>query len=419
MLLPSLPLARTPPRTPLDDAMPLEYPSEWKFEPPAITIPVPAHQAVLALIEQIAAGQSAYLVFQTVKEHFGGMGASASASWAQTDMAREMVGLLEDGVGYVARLWSALEELRERDVPIPEARVLNKILHSHEIPLVVEPPSLRLRGADAVVVTPANGAPPPPRPDRFVLGERIGAGGFGTVYHATRATSVAPFAYAMKVLDPSPFQSDPIKAAARFARESTIMSRLQHRAIISVIETGMLDAHRPYILMPRIVGTTLRATPMPVEQIIWTFQEVLRGLEYLHGQHVIHRDLKPSNIIVRTSDQQPLILDFGCAYLFDDEPEKTLTTTLVGSAPYIPPEVHANPTMRDPRQDVYACGIMLYEMLRGHRPVPDDYAPLTAMLESLAPFDRLVQDAIAPAPRRIPSARVFLDRLTVLAPSVS
>ena len=65
--------------------------------------------------------------------------------------------------------------------------------------------------------------------------------------------------------------------------------------------------------MPLIAGATLRNVPMSVDQICWTFDEVGGGLEYLQRQKVIHRDLKPSNIMIRSSDSQPLILDFGCA----------------------------------------------------------------------------------------------------------
>jgi hypothetical protein len=393
--------------------MQLEYPPEWKFEPPAIEIPGAAHHAFLDVVGQIAKGQSAYLVFQTFKEHFGMMGRSTNASWAETDMTQAMGRFVEDAVGYLAQFWAAMEELKEREVPVPDVRVLNKILREHGVPLVIEPPLLRLSGVDAMVA-PAESvlATATTHVDRFVLGERIGQGGFGTVYRATRTTSVAPFEYAIKLLDPSPFNADREKAAARFARESRVLQRLQHRAIVPVYETGMIDPTQAYILMPLIEGTTLRGVAMPVEKVLWTFQEILLGLEYLHGEQVIHRDLKPSNVMVRSSDQQPVILDFGCAFLLEEEGEPTLTTTLVGSAPYIPPEVHANPTLRDPRQDVYACGIMLYEMLRGHRPDPGDYAPLTIISEGLEPMDGLIKDAIAPFSKRLPSARAFFQRLS-------
>ena len=397
---------------------PLDYPPDWKFEPPAIEIPADAHLEFLGLIGKIVVGQSAFRVYEVFKSHFGIASASSDTSWAETDMARAMGGFMLDAVAYVSRFWSALEELRERQIPIPRPQVLNGILRVHVVPLVIEPPLLRLAGADAVVMAAGTTVSAIPRQaHHIILGAQIGQGGFGTVYKATRATSVAPFEYALKLLNPSPFIADHAKAAARFARESRILQILQHRAIVAYYETGMMDANQAYILMPLITGATLRSAPMAVDQALRTMQEVLRGLEYLHGQQVIHRDLKPSNIMIRESDGQPLILDFGCAYLFDDLPEDTLTTALIGSAGYIPPEVHSNPTMRDARQDVYACGIILYELLRGHRPDPLDYAPLTEVIPELAPFDVLVKEAIAPFPKRLPSAREFLDRLVRLAPN--
>lgn len=395
--------------------MPLEYPADWKFNPPAIEMPVQAHHDFLALVGRIAAGQSAYFVFQTFKEHFGTTGGSTSASWAETDMGRAMSGALNDAVAYVAQFWSAIEELQAAAVPTPRAQKLNDILRTHEVPLVIDLPHLRLATADAVVFTEsASTLEMPARADRFTLGAKIGEGGFGTVYKAARATSVASFEYAIKLLNPSPFVADHAKAAARFARESKILQRLQHRAIVPYLETGMLNEQQAYILMPLIEGATLRETSLATNVVLWTFQEVLRGLAYLHAQKVIHRDLKPSNIIIRYSDSQPLILDFGCAFLVDDVADTSLTTAQVGSAAYIPPEVHANPKLRDSRQDVYACGIMLYEVLAGRRPVSDDYVPLATVQERFAPLDALVQDAIAPISRRLSSAQAFGDRLADL-----
>jgi serine/threonine protein kinase len=279
---------------------------------------------------------------------------------------------------------------------------------------VVEPPLLHITPGDAVVV-PASVTDPTPRAGRLIRGELIGQGGFGMVYKATRTTSVATFDYALKLLDPSPFIEDHEKASKRFARESRALQRLQHRAIVPYVETGMIDGNQAYILMPLIEGRTLRDAGMDPERVLWTFGEILGGLVYLHAQNIIHRDLKPSNIIVRSSDLQPLILDFGCAYLFDDVPEKTLTNTLIGSAAYVPPEVHADPTMRDPRQDIYACGIMLYEVLRGHRPDPNEYVTLESMISGLAPLDDLVQAAIAPFKKRIATAKEFENRLTAIS----
>ncbi len=389
---------------------PLEYPSDWKFDPPSIAMPHTAHHAFLELVQKIASGQSKKQVFETFKRSFGNTSTSSTASWAEEDMGRAMSSALDDAIAYLAQFWSALDELQTENVPVPSAKVLNRILLSNDVPLVIDPPDLRLASADAVVVS-AETAQAAARPERIVLGDQLGHGGFGVVYRATRTTSVATFEYALKVLHPSPFVEDHVKAAARFTRESRILQRLQHRAVVPYIETGMMNETQAYILMPLIQGGTMRETPMDIERILWTFEEVLAGLAYLHEQQVLHRDLKPSNIIIRQSDLQPIILDFGCAYLFDDIGETTLTTGAVGSAAYIPPEVLADPTRRDARQDVYACGIMLYEMLRGHRPDPDEYSPLAKSDEGLASLDRLVKDAIAPFSKRLPKAQDFLDRL--------
>jgi len=394
--------------------MGLQYPADWKFDGVVGALPNEAHWEFESLVRKIASAHTApKSVVETFKEHFGATAGSSSLDWAWSDLGPAMAGRLPNAVDYVDCFWSACEELRADGAKVPSARTLNALLHRFAVPLVIEPPALRVTSADARVVDGPASTPPP---SDFVRGRLLGQGAFGSVYHATRATSVASFEYALKLLDPSPFVANRDKAAARFRRESAALQRLQHRAIISYIETGMMVGDQPYILMPYVEGRTLRETSMVGDRarLLFTFSEILGGLDYLHTQQVLHRDLKPSNIIVRQSDQQPLILDFGCAYLLDEHGEQTLTTAYIGSAAYVPPEVFATPTLRHAKQDVYACGVMLYEAAAGHRPDPADYRSLQHVDITLGPFDAVVLDALAPAARRIPTARAFWERLQAL-----
>ncbi len=140
---------------------------------------------------------------------------------------------------------------------------------------------------------------------------------------------------------------------------------------------------------------------------------MLNALGFAHKNEVIHRDLKPKNILVRTADEQPLTLDFGCAYLLD-EVDDSLTTTMIGSSAYIPIEVHQDPKHRSIRQDIYACGVMLYEVIAQRLPKPDDYEPLEPKFPSWAGIDKVIEGALPPERKRIESAKEFRNRLADL-----
>jgi serine/threonine protein kinase len=141
----------------------------------------------------------------------------------------------------------------------------------------------------------------------------IGSGGYGVVYKAARSTAVGEFEYALKILDPSPFIANYEKALSRFAREIKAVQLLQHRGIVPCFEAGIRIDKKPYVVMPYINGYDLRsaANGQRLSRILAMFIEVTGAVSYAHQLGVIHRDLKPSNILVRTSDQQPIILDFG------------------------------------------------------------------------------------------------------------
>jgi serine/threonine protein kinase len=158
--------------------------------------------------------------------------------------------------------------------------------------------------------------------------------------------------------------------------------------------------------MQLIEGKNLRdaAAEMAPEQILLTFLEFTAGLEFAHAKDVLHRDLKPSNILVRRSDQQPIVLDFGLACAFDEADSQSLTTgTVAGSLGYMPPEVQIDPKARSPLHDVYSCGVILYELFARKRPDTTDYQSLAAVEPKLAVLDSIVERATSPARRRYPS----------------
>ena len=398
--------------------MPLNYPAEWKFEGVGFPMPGQAQSEFFDLLIQIADGsQSVIEVFQT---KFGGNGSSTSLGWARSDLDVAMSSRSINAALFIDSLWASIEWAQNAGLKTPAPRVLNAVLRKHDVPLSIEPPSLVLTKPDAVIldagasaIAAQEGAPLAPV---FVLGEQIGSGGYGVVYRAVRSTAVSDFEYALKVLDPSPFVDDYENALKRFQRETKALQSLQHRAIVQHFEAGVTVDRKPYVAMPLIVGSDLRvaASRMDARAIVEMFVEITGGLAYAHSHGVLHRDLKPTNVLVRDSDAQPIIVDFGSAYLLDLLDSDSLTNRVVGTIGYIPIEVLNNPKLRSPLQDVYACGIMLYECLAGRTPDPTDYLPLVNIDSTYGALDEIVVAAIAGAGKRTSSAAELNAQLTTV-----
>ena len=117
---------------------------------------------------------------------------------------------------------------------------------------------------------------------------------------------------------------------------------------------------------------------------------------------------------MRASDGQPIILDFGCAYLID-EVDESLTTTLIGTSAYVPSEVHRNPKHRTPKQDVYSCGVLLYQVLAARLPNPDEYESIECMVNGYEGIDSVIQAALAPERQRIATATELRTKLNSVA----
>jgi hypothetical protein len=393
--------------------MGLEYPDDWAFEGLGLELPDQAFRALVDLMDKVAKGSQDIL--ETFKAEFGGTGYSSGPGWAHGDTIEQMSRSKDDAVAFVDNFWSALLAAKESGARIPSAKHVNQILQEHGVPLAIQPPRLVLVQSDAIILAKVPEAEPNSEVPALVLGERLGAGGFGIVYRATRETSVASFDYALKMLDPSPFVEDHEKATKRFRREVNAVKALAHRAIIQYIEAGMSSEGKPYLLMPLIDGSDIvvaaRGAATPIDGIA-IFCDMLRGLEYAHSAGILHRDLKPSNIIVRSTDLQPIILDFGASYVLDEITPESLTTHAVGTTGYIPQEVLLDPKNRDPKQDVFAVGVMIYEVFAGRQPDITDYMPLGDIEPGLAPLDAPLKDALAGASRRTPSASALREALS-------
>ncbi len=215
------------------------------------------------------------------------------------------------------------------------------------------PPADRLRAALA---------------DRYTLERELGAGGMATVWLATDLKHQRHVA--LKVLRP---ELAATLGSERFLREITIIANLQHPHILPLHDSGVADGFLYYV-MPYIEGPTLRTRllkerELPVIETVRILRDVADALAHAHAQGVVHRDLKPENIML--SGRHALVADFGVAKAVSEaRGSQTLTTkgVALGTPTYMAPEQATADPLTDHRADIYALGVMAYEMLTGDPP---------------------------------------------------
>jgi len=204
--------------------------------------------------------------------------------------------------------------------------------------------------------------------DRYRVEREVGAGGMAMVFLATDVKHQRPVA--IKVLRPE------LAAAVgheRFLREIEIAAKLQHPHILPVYDSGQADGLLYYV-MPFVEGESLRdrlsrGGPLPHAEAARIAREVADALAYAHRQGIVHRDIKPANILL--SQGHAVVADFGVARAVSASAarsELTQTGMAVGTPTYMSPEQALGETNLDGRTDVYALGVVLYEMLAGSPP---------------------------------------------------
>jgi serine/threonine-protein kinase len=230
-----------------------------------------------------------------------------------------------------------------------------------------------------------------------LLVERIGAGGMGTVYRARRGdTDVA-----IKVLRPG-FGDDRKELLARFAREAEALRRLEHPRVVRFLDHGE-DRDAAYIVTELVEGRDLAARlaerRMTLAEIVDVFGQVCDGVAVAHAAGIVHRDLKPANILIGTDGAK--VADFGLAQIGVDVSIPTLTRTNVamGTFHYLAPEQRKDAHAVDHRTDVWALGVILYEMLTGELPLGSFTPPSTSGPPGCdRRVDAIVRRALAPDP---------------------
>lgn len=223
--------------------------------------------------------------------------------------------------------------------------------------------SVRARSSDTYI----------PHIPGFQQFRRIGGGGQGVVFEALQQRPRRPVA--IKLLHEGAFAS--AAQRRRFEREIDIIAQLKHPHIVDVHAAGETPEGHHYFVMEFVAGPSLRdyvrQRTLRLEQLLALFVAICEGVQFAHQRGVIHRDLKPANILI-DQDRQPKIVDFGLARQLTAGAEGnsvSLSEQIVGTLPYMAPEqAHGDASLVDTRSDVYALGIILYELLTGTYPYP-------------------------------------------------
>lgn len=245
---------------------------------------------------------------------------------------------------------------------------------------------------------------------RYEIVEQVGRGSMGIVYRAQ--DTVLEREVALKLLWED--FCDDESALARFQREARAVARLTHRNIVTLYELAQQEDGRPYIAMEFLRGAPLdrrlrEEPPLTLVQKVDVISQLCAGLHFAHEQGVVHRDVKPANIWV-LPDTSVKLLDFGIARLASSS--ITRDGNIVGTASYMAPEQIEGGAV-DGRTDVFAAGVVLYELLAGHKPFEAD-SP-TGVIAKIIRGDREMLD---PARDHLPPALVAaVDRALARAPA--
>ncbi|MEZ4416115.1 MAG: serine/threonine-protein kinase [Gemmatimonadota bacterium] len=262
-----------------------------------------------------------------------------------------------DIVAQVRRLLAGEPRARARigDAAAPLAGELLDALDTYDEPDAAEPTPDVPAGSDI-------------GPYRVV--RELGRGGMGVVYLCERADDQFHRQVALKVVRRG---LDTDEILARFQRERRILARLEHPGIARLYDAGATEAGRPFLVLEYVEGLPIDRfcdeRRLDLEARIELFFRVCEAVSYAHRNLVLHRDLKPSNILV--TEDGPRLLDFGVAKLLDDPSEGTRSLTRA-KGPRLTPEYASPEQLRGDEattaSDIYALGLLLYELLTGVRP---------------------------------------------------
>lgn len=239
---------------------------------------------------------------------------------------------------------------------------------------------------------------------RYEIRERVAAGGMATVYVAFDRRLER--SVALKVMNPSiaGAPADPSEYSSRFRREAKAAARLTHPGLVRVYDQGT-DGDISYLTMEYIEGENLRTrireeATLRIGDALAITEAVLEALAVVHRNGLVHRDVKPENVLL-DADGVPKLADFGLARAIT-EVTSTSTGVLMGTVSYLSPELIAH-GQADARSDVYACGVLLYEMITGRAPFTG-----TSAIEIAS---RHVHEDVPPPSVQVPWVPAEIDEL--------
>ncbi|MBL8763062.1 MAG: protein kinase [Phycisphaerae bacterium] len=234
----------------------------------------------------------------------------------------------------------------------------------------------------------------------YKLLQLIGEGGFGSVFLAEQSVPVRR-KVALKIIK---LGMDTRQVIARFEAERQALAMMDHPNIARVLDAGATDSGRPYFVMEYVKGDAITrfadAHTLAVRNRLDLFSQVCAAVQHAHTKGIIHRDLKPGNVLVSMTDGRPFakVIDFGIAKATGASlTDKTLFTEhrqLIGTPEYMSPEQAEGSPDIDTRTDVYALGVLLYELLTGATPFDAKRLRSAAFAE----MQRIIKEEEPPAP---------------------
>jgi len=212
----------------------------------------------------------------------------------------------------------------------------------------------------------------PEKIGRYVIKSELGRGGMATVYRGYDPRFEREVA--VKVLPPELLHSDP-QFRLRFEREARVIAQLEHPSIVPVYDVGE-ENDQPYFVMRYMSGGSLseriKAGLHTIEEAVRILEQLAPGMDEAHAKGIVHRDLKPSNILFDAKGV-PYISDFGIAKITEAQAGGAMTgSAIIGTPAYMAPEQATGELSIDGRADIYALGIILFEMLTGKQPYSAD-----------------------------------------------
>jgi WD40 repeat protein/serine/threonine protein kinase len=235
----------------------------------------------------------------------------------------------------------------------------------------------------------------------YKLMEELGAGGFGLVFVAEQQQPIRR-KVALKVIKPG---MDTREVIARFEAERQALALMDHPNIARIFDGGATPSGRPYFVMELVRGTPITGycdqNQLPVRERLKLFVDVCQAVQHAHQKGIIHRDLKPSNIMVSVHDATPVakVIDFGVAKAVGQQlTEKSIYTRfaqMIGTPVYMSPEQAGMSGLDiDTRTDIYALGVLLYELLTGTTPFDKERLKTAAYDE----IRRIIREEEPPKP---------------------